>query len=73
MKLWLTTTENKCFMKMLWHLLGKRVKITVLLDGSSGTVAKVATKFFFFFLQSSVCTFKKYIFIRTCIYIVILT
>ena len=73
MKLGLTTTENKCFVKMLWHLLGECVKVTVLLVCSSGTVVTIATKFFFFFLQSSVCTFKKYIFIRTCIYIVILT
>ena len=31
MKLWPTTTKNKCFMKMLWHLLGECVKVTVLL------------------------------------------
>ena len=49
MKLWLTTTENKYFVKMLWHLLGECIKTTVLLVCSSGTIATVATKFFFFF------------------------
>ena len=44
MKLWSTTTENKCFVKMLWHLLGECVKATVLLICSSGTVA---TELFF--------------------------
>ena len=38
---------NKCFVKMLWHLLGERVKATILLVCSSGTVATVATDFFF--------------------------
>ena len=49
MKLWPTTIENKCFVKMLWHLLGECVKTTVLLVCSSGTVATatVATEFFF--------------------------
>ena len=56
MKLWSTTNENKYFVKMLWHLLGECVKAIVLLVCSSGTVATVATMFFFF-LQSSVCTF----------------
>ena len=73
MKLWPTTIENKCFVNMLWHLLGEYLKTTVLLVCSSGTVATVATKIFFSPLQSSVCTFKKNILIRTCIYIVILT
>ena len=45
MKLWLTTTENKCFVKMLWHLLGECVKVTVLL------VYSICT----FFFQSSIC------------------
>ena len=36
MKLWQITTENKCFVKMLWHLLGKCVKTTILLVCSSG-------------------------------------
>ena len=31
MKLWPTTTKNKCFVKILWHLLGECVKVTVLL------------------------------------------
>ena len=52
MKLWPTTTKNKCFVKMLWHLLGECVKATVLLVCSSGTVATVATEFFFFSLFS---------------------
>ena len=55
MKLWSTTTENKCFVKTLWHLLSEYVKTTVLLVCSSDTVAIAAT--LFFFLQSSVCTF----------------
>ena len=61
MKLCPITTENKYFVKILWHLLGECVKVTILLVCSSGTVATVATKisFFFFSLQSSVCTFKK--------------
>ena len=57
MKPWPTTPENKCFVKMLWHLLGEYVKIIILLVCSSGTIAIVAIEFFFFFLQSSVCTF----------------
>ena len=60
--MWLTITENKCFMKMLWHLLGECVKPTVLLVCSSGTVA---TEFFF---KSSVCTFKKNIYKNSHIY-----
>ena len=31
MKLWPITTKNKCFVKMLWHLLGECVKATVFL------------------------------------------
>ena len=46
MKMWLTTTENKCFVKMLWHLLDECVKVIVLLVCSGGTVATVATFFF---------------------------
>ena len=53
-------------------MLGECVKTTVLIVCSSGTVATIATKVFFF-LQSFVCTFKKNIFIKTRIYIVILT
>ena len=30
MRLWPTTTKNKCFVKILWHLLGKCVKVIVL-------------------------------------------
>ena len=69
MKLWPTTTKNKCFVKILWHLLGECVKATVLLVCSSGTVATVATEFFF--SLPFVLFFK--IFIKTRIYIVILT
>ena len=64
MKLWPITIENKCFVKMLWHLLGEYIKATVLLVCSSDTVATVATEFFFFFfiLQSFAFTFlKKYL------------
>ena len=51
MKLWPTTTENKCFVKMLWHLLDECVKITVLL------VCSICAHhhFFFIFSQSSIC------------------
>ena len=56
MKMWTTTTENKCFVKMLWHLLGECVKITVFLVCSSDAIPTVAT-IFFFSLQSSVYTF----------------
>ena len=44
MKLWPITTENKCFVKMLWHLLGECVKVTVLL------VYSICTFFFQFVL-----------------------
>ena len=47
MKLWPTTTENKYFVKMLWHLLGECVKTTLLLVCSSGTVAIVPKVLFF--------------------------
>ena len=43
MKLWSTTTENKYFVKMLWHLLGECVKVTTLL------VCSICTVHFFFF------------------------
>ena len=46
MKLWPITTENKCFVKMLWHLLGECVKTTILLVCSSGIVATVVIVFF---------------------------
>ena len=45
MKLWLTTTENKYFVKILWHLLGEYVKTTILLVCSICTVHH-----FFYFL-----------------------
>ena len=51
MKLWPTTNENKCFVKMLWHLLGECVKATVLL------VCSICT----FFFQSSICAIFSYI------------
>ena len=41
MKLWPTTTKNKCFVKMLWHLLSECVKATILL------VCSICTFFFF--------------------------
>ena len=65
MKLWPATTENKCFVKMLWHVLGECVKATVLLVCLSGTVATVATEFFFFFFSLSFVLFFKKIFIKT--------
>ena len=51
MKLWPTITENKYFVKMLWHLLGEYVKVTVLLVCS----ICIVHRFFFFFPQSSIC------------------
>ena len=45
MKLWPITTKNKYFVKMLWHLLGEYVKLTVLLVYSICTVHR-----FFYFL-----------------------
>ena len=51
MKLWPTTNENKCFVKMLWHLLGECVKATVIL------VCSICT----FFFQSSICAIFSYI------------
>ena len=38
MKLWPTITENKCFVKMLWHLLGEYVKATIFLLCSICTI-----------------------------------
>ena len=49
--MWPTTTENKCFVKMLWHLLGECVKATVLLVCSICTVHQF---FFFSFSWSSI-------------------
>ena len=54
MKLWPTTTENKCFVKMLWHLLGEYVKVTVLLVCSICTVYH----FFYFFPRHRFVLFK---------------
>ena len=51
MKLWPTTNENKCFVKMLWHLLDECVKATVLL------VCSICI----FFFQSSICDIFSYI------------
>ena len=51
MKLWPTTTENKCFVKMLWHLLGECIKITILLICSICTVHHL-----FFFLVINLCS-----------------
>ena len=45
MKLWPTITENKYFVKMLWHLLGECVKATVLLV----CLICIVHRFFFFF------------------------
>ena len=45
MKLWLTTIENKYFVKILWYLLGEYVKTTILLVCSIYTVHH-----FFYFL-----------------------
>ena len=56
MKLWPTTTENKYFVKILWHLLDECVKVTILLVCSSDTVATT----FFLFLFSSI--FRLYFF-----------
>ena len=51
MKLWPTTTENKCFVKISWHLLGKCVKVAVLL------VCSICT----FFFLSSICALFSHI------------
>ena len=53
MKLWLTTTKNKCFAKMLWHLLGEYVKTTVLLVCS----ICIVHHFFYFFPVIDLCSF----------------
>ena len=41
MKLWPTTTKNKYFVKILWHLLSECVKVIVLL------ICSICTFFFF--------------------------
>ena len=46
MKLWPTMNENKCFVKMLWHLLGECVKAIILL------VCSICTVYYFFFLNN---------------------
>ena len=48
-----TTTENKCFVRMLWHLLGVCVKATVLLVCSMCIVHR----FLFLFLVICLCSF----------------
>ena len=58
MKLWPTTTKNKCFVKMLWHLLGECVKTTILL------ICSICT---FFFLIIDLCSFFLYIKARMCV------
>ena len=67
MKLWLITTENKYFVKMLWYLLDKCVKITVLL------ICLICT---FLFFQSSIWALFSYISINYiksgCIYSILL-
>ena len=62
MKLWPTTIENKYFMKMLWHLLGKCVKVTVLLVCSICTIHRFFL--FFIFSQSSICALFSTIFLH---------
>ena len=52
MKLWLTTIENKCFMK---HLLGEYVKIIILLVCSICTVHRLF--YFYFFPVIDLCSF----------------
>ena len=51
MKLWLIITENKYFVKILWHLLGECIKTTILLVCSTCT----------FFFQSLICALFSYI------------
>ena len=67
MKLWLTTTKNKYFVKILWHLLGKRVKAIVFLVYSSDIVAT----FFFFFLSVFLFNFFFFSVFRLYLYIYI--
>ena len=54
MKLWLTTIENKCIVKMLWYLLGECVKTTVLFGLFN-------MYFSFFFFLSLICALFSYI------------
>ena len=49
--MWLTTIENKYFVKMLWHLLDEYVKVTVLL------VCSICN----FFFLSLICALFSYI------------
>ena len=60
MKLWPTITENKCFVKMLWHLLGECVKAIVLLVCSICTVHHYLFLLFFFSIIN-LCSFFLYI------------
>ena len=59
MKLWPTTTENKCFVKMLWHLLGEYVKGTILLICSICTIHRFLffIFYFYFFPVIDLCSF----------------
>ena len=59
--MWPTTTENKYFVKMLWHLWGEYVKATVLLVCSICTIHHF---FIFYFSQSSICTLFSTIFLH---------
>ena len=55
--MWPTTTENKCFVKMLWHLLGEYVKATVLLVCSICTIHRFFLFFYFYsFLVIDLCS-----------------
>ena len=62
MKLWPTIIENKYFVKMLWHLLGKCVKVIVLLVCSICTVHRFFL--FFIFSQSSICALFSIVFLH---------
>ena len=63
MKLWPTIIENKYFVKMLWHLLGKCVKVIVLLVCSICTVHHFFFIFYFFPIID-LCSFFYSIFAR---------
>ena len=55
MRLWPTVTENKCFMKMLQHLLCECVKATILF----GSFNMYCSSLHWFFLVIGLCSFKK--------------
>ena len=69
MKLWQITTENKFFVKMLWHLLGEYVKATILLVYSICTVHRFFYYLFLFFLSHRFVLFFLQYFLH-CSYIV---